>query len=497
MPATRAPAGAGPPAGVDASAGSGVPVDGAAAAAVGGLRRELRLWDLVLLNVVAITGLRWWLTAAGGYGWSALPLWVAANLLFFVPSALAVIDLTTRFPDQGGIYVWTKRAFGDLHGFICGWTYWTNNLVYFPTLLLFAVANFVFVLGPGRAWLEKNNLFAGVASLVIFWLAVLANLRGLRYGRLVNSIGGFGTWIPAMVLIALGGLTLLRAGAATPFATGAFVPAFSVGTVAFFAQICFAFSGMELGSVMSGEIVDPRRNVPRAILIAGGIITAIYVLGTGALLVAMPREDIGVLNGVGYAIAAVQAKFGLGLLAAACALLIAVGAVGQTSAWVGGASRIPFIAGIDRYLPESFGRLHPRHATPHVAILWMGGISSLLIVMGLAGGPVRDAYLVLANFTIIVYFIPYLYLFASLVRLAVGPPPPGSIPVPGGRPGILAVAVVGFTTTLLACIFALMPPEGTESVWWYETQILGGSALLVFFGFLLYRRGRRLAHGGG
>jgi amino acid transporter len=187
---------------------------------------------------------------------------------------------------------------------------------------------------------------------------------------------------------------------------------------------------------------------------------------------------------------------GLGLLAAGSALLIALGAVGQTSAWIGGSSRIPFLAGIDRYLPATFGRLHPRYATPHVAILWMGAISSLLIVMSLAGGPVRDAYLVLANFTIIVYFIPYLYLFAALVRLAPGPPPPGSIPVPGGRPGILTVATVGFLTTLLACIFALMPPEGTGSVWRYEAQILGGCALLVVFGLLLYRRGLGMARPG-
>ena len=99
----------------------------------------------------------------------------------------------------------------------------------------------------------------------------------------------------------------------------------------------------------------------------------------------------------------------------------------------------------------------------------------------------------LANFCIIVYFIPYLYLFAALVRLASGPPPPGSIPVPGGRPGILVVAVIGFTTTLLACIFALMPPEGTENVWRYEAEILGGCALLIVFGLVLYRRGRRTA----
>ena len=465
-----------------------------APAATPALKRELRLWDLVLLNVVAITGLRWWLTAAGGYGWSALPLWLLANVCFFQPSALAVIDLTTRYPEQGGIYVWTKRAFGDMHGFICGWTYWTNNIIYFPTLLLFTVANLVFTFGPSGKGLMQNSLFVGAASLVLFWVAVLANVRGLKYGRLLNSTGAYGTWIPAMLLIGVGAVTMLRSGPATPLEAGAFMPAFSVGTVAFFSQICFAFSGFELGSVMGGEIVNPRRNVPLAILIAGAIITAIYVLGTAALLVALPKGDIGMLDGVGYALQAVQARLGIGgWLALGGALLIGLGGVGQMSAWIGGASRIPFMAGIDRYLPPSFGTLHRHYATPHVAIYWMGGISSLLIVMSLMGGAVRDAYLVLANFTIIVYFIPYLYLFAALVRLASGPPPQGTIPIPGGRIGIRVVAVVGFLTTLFACLFALMPPEGTPSPLLYEAQILGGSLLLIVCGWLLFRRGRTAA----
>jgi len=458
-----------------------------------GLQRVWGLWDLVLLNVVAITGLRWWLTAAGGYGYAALPLWVLANVCFFLPSALAVIDLTTRYPDEGGIYVWTKRAFGDLHGFICGWCYWTNNLFYFPTLLLFTVGNLLFMFGAPHAHLEKSSVFMALASLAVFWIAVWVNVRGLRYGRWVNSLGAYGTWIPAMLLIGMGAWSLLRADPATPFAPEALRPVFHLGTVAFFAQICFAFSGFELGAVLSGEIVNPRRNVPLAILISGAVITVIYILGTGALLLALPQQEVGFLSGVAYAVAAVQERMGLGFLAGICALLIALGGFGSVSAWIAGSSRIPFLAGLDRYLPEAFGRLHPRYATPHLAILWMGGISSLLIVMSLAGGPVRQAYFVLANFTIVVYFIPYLYLFASLVRLVVGPPPPGSIPIPGGRPGVLLIATVGFLTTLMACVFAFIPPKGTENVLWHETQLIGGCGLLVLTGWLLYRRARTAA----
>lgn len=456
------------------------------------LKRELRLWDLVLLNVVAITGLRWWLTSAGGYGWSAMPLWGLAFVCFFVPSALAVIHLTTRHPEEGGIYVWTKRAFGDGHGFIAGWCLWTTNLIYFPHLLIFTVGNFIFASGPENLYLEKNAVLVAAASLGLFWIAILMNVRGLRYGSWLNNLGALGTWIPAMVLIGLGAWAAARYGSATPFEASALVPQFSLDTVAFFTFICFAFSGFDLGPLMGGEIVDPRRNVPRAILISGVIITLIYVLGTAALLVALPPDQIGVLSGVGVAIAAVQQKMGFGFLAGVSALLIALGGMGGISSWLAGSSRVPYVAGVDRYLPESFGRLHQRFGTPHVALFVTGGISSAVILGGFLGSSVEETYSQLALFTTIVYFVPYLYLFASLIRLGrPGANAPGVIAVPGGRIGTLVVGGVGFLTTAVAIAFAFVPPKGTEHPTMSVLKIVGGCVVLLVIGGLFYLRGRR------
>jgi len=459
-----------------------------------GLRRELGLWDLVLLNVVAIVGLRWWLTSAGGYGYAALPLWILAFLCFFVPSGLAVIDLSTRYPEEGGIYLWTKHAFGHDHGFIAGWCLWTNNLAYFPHLLIFTVGNLVFMLGSRYGYLERNKLLMGTASLVLFWIAVWMNVRGLRYGRWLNNLGALGTWIPAGLLILLGSWALLRYGPATPFEARGLIPVFNLGTVSFFSLICFGFSGLDLGPLMGSEIIDPRKNVPRAIIMSGAIITLIYVLGTAALLVALPQNQIGILSGVGGAIAAVQEKMGFGFLAGISALFIALGGIGGVSAWLAGSSRVPYVAGIDRYLPESFGKVHPRYATPHVALLLTGSISSLLILGGFIGSSVQETYEQLALFTTVVYFIPYLYLFAAIIKLGVpGAATPGVISVPGGRIGAILVGALGFLTTSIAIVFALIPPEDVLHPVWYETKILGGFVILLGTGWLLYRRGRREA----
>src|SRR6266436_6242272 len=93
------------------------------------LERALTLRDLVLFNLVAVIGITWVATAAKA-GPSALMLWLLATIFFFIPQGLAVIQLSSSFPDEGGIYAWTKRLFGEGHGFVCGWCYWINNMLF-------------------------------------------------------------------------------------------------------------------------------------------------------------------------------------------------------------------------------------------------------------------------------------------------------------------------------------------------------------------------------
>ena len=122
------------------------------------LARVMGLRDLVLLHIVAIVGLRWFLTAAKS-GPSSLTLWLVAVLFFFIPQGLAVLELSARMPEEGGIYVWAREAFGPLHGFICGWAYWVNNLIYYPSLILFIAGNAVFMLGTQGTGLADNAVY--------------------------------------------------------------------------------------------------------------------------------------------------------------------------------------------------------------------------------------------------------------------------------------------------------------------------------------------------
>src|SRR5271169_5760148 len=122
------------------------------------LRREMGFWDVLLFNIATVLGPRW-IAAAAHNGTSSVSLWVLAAVLFFLPTALVISELSTRFPEEGGLYMWSKEAFGDFHGFVAGWTYWVYTVFYFPGLLFASAAMTAYVGGSGTAWLAENRTY--------------------------------------------------------------------------------------------------------------------------------------------------------------------------------------------------------------------------------------------------------------------------------------------------------------------------------------------------
>lgn len=449
------------------------------------------------MNVVAITGIRW-LASASRYGAASLTLWILAFLAFFIPQGLIVVELSTRYPEEGGIYVWTKKAFGDFHGFVCGWCYWINNLLYFPSLLIFTVNNAAYIGGMNGAKYGENTYFVTTVSLLFFWFVILLNVRGLSAGKWLQNLGAVGTWVPALVLILMGGSAYYMFGSANPITLKGLRPELSSSTLTFWAQMCFGFAGLELASILGGEIRNPRRNIPRGVLFGGLVVALIYVTGTLSIYVALPQRDISIVSGVMQAIAEVTTRVGVAWILPTMAFLLMVSGLGGTSAWVAGSARIPFVAGLDRYLPGAFGKIHPVYGSPYVAILAQGVISSLIILTGYFSSNVSEAYLLLVNITLIVYFFPYLYLFASAIALRFREGlQPGIIPIPGGKTGTLLISALGFVATLVSIVLALIPSSTeVKDVLVFEGQVIGGCLLCFLSGAYLYVRARRLRPAG-
>ena len=435
-------------------------------------------WDVVLFLVAAVVGLRWIATAAAA-GPSSLVVWAIGFAAFFVPLAFTVIDLSRRFPDEGGLYVWVKRAFGDFAGFVAGWMYWCSNLVYLPGLLYFSAANALYIGGSSWQSLAHSAPYFIAFSLAALVLSLWLNVVGLGVGKWLHNAGGLGTWIPVALLIAMGGFVLARFGPATDIGAADLVPRTSLGDMVFWSTIAFGFAGLETASLMSEEIVDAERTIPRAIVTAGAIITCIYILGTAAVVFALPAGQVSSLSGFMAAIQETGDRVGLPGAAAVTALLVTIGNLGGVGAWLAATARLPFVAGLDRTLPAAFGRLHPRWGTPHVALYVQVAGAALFVVLGQAGTGVEGAYEALVGIGVISYFIPYLLLFAAMIKLA--------------RRRFIAqlLAGLGLVVTAISIALACVPPDDAGDPALAVVKVIGSSAGLLIAGALLYLRSRR------
>jgi amino acid transporter len=452
------------------------------------LRRVLGQWDLVLLFVVAIVNLNV-VPAIAANGGVTVWLWFLALLLFFWPQGIAVIELAHRYPGEGGVYLWAKRVFGDFHGFLSGWCYWTNNIFYVPTVLLYFVGISVFVAGPRARALADNTRFALGASMVLLILLVALNVRGMGVGKWINNLGGIGTAITAVTLIGLGLVVLFRFG--TSMTAADFRITGDIRLVGSFGVICFGLVGLELASVMGDEIQDPRRTLPGAVGWGGLLSGILYIGATLTLLLAVSKQDIGVLQGVVQAVGHMAEQVRVPWIVSPFAFVLSISIAGIASAWLAGSARIPFVAGLDSYLPEGLGKLHKKYATPYVALIVHATFSALFLGMSFVGAGVKEAFVTMLDLAVVLQLVPFLYMHAALLKLA-GQTVPGEGHY--SKTTLLVAGSCGLVTTILGMGVAFIPSHQIESIRLFEIKMFTGTIFfigLAWFFFFVY--GRRKA----
>ncbi len=458
------------------------------------LRRVMGFWDVLLFNIATVLGPRW-IAAAAHNGQSSISLWVIAAVIFFVPSALVITELSTRYPHEGGLYVWSKEAFGDFHGFIAGWTYWIYTFFYFPGLLLASAAMGAYIIsGPRAASLAQNQPFLLIGAFVLLIVAVTLNIIGLNVGKWLQNAGGVATYAPLVILVLVAAILWHARGSATHFTFAAMLPHWNLDTVNFWSQIAFAFAGLELVSAMSDEVRDPRRTFPRAILGSGVLIALIYIAATFAVLAIVPADVVDPKSGVFQAISIGSTALRVALVGVAAAVLVSIGNAGGVGSTVAGVARVPFVVGIDHYLPEAFGKMHPRWKTPYIAILVQAGISAIIMLAAQFNETAKNAYQILVDAAIILYFIPFVYMFAAAIKLSYRRDRAAhkdSVLIPGGRFGVWVVGGSGLLCVLLGIGLSFIPPGESTNKLGFEIKLIAGTVVAVLIGLALYSRGAR------
>ncbi|MBI5882281.1 MAG: APC family permease [Elusimicrobia bacterium] len=446
------------------------PYPGAGARAPG-VVRVLGRFDLILLGIVAVVNING-VPPTAVYGRISLVLWVLAFLVFFVPEAVAVLEFSRRYPGEGGIYLWTRREFGEGHGFLAGWCYWVNNLFYVPVMLVYLAGIVAYAGGAQSAGLVESRWF--VAAVAFGWLGLMAalNIRGLGVGKWLQNIGGISAALS-------GGLVLVAAAVA--WARGAIqhppmVASAGYEMITSFSVMCNAFVGIELACTMGDEIRDPGRDLKPAILTAGAVSLASYVLVTWAILALVPIGKIGVIQGIMQALSVGAESAGLQRLIAPVAVVMALAIGGSSAAWFSGTARIPFVAGVHSALPAALGRVHPKWHTPYVALGVCAVLGALFTAISLTGSSVAEAYQVLLKASVVLQMVPFAYLFLGLARLS------------GVGPAARGAGVVGLVTIVAVVVLAFVPTADVSSPAVFEGKMAVGVFAPLAAGWLFYRR---------
>ncbi len=464
------------------------------------LHRALNFKDLVLLNVACIFGFTT-LAQVAQFGYSSVLLLVVAIITFLIPSGLAVAELNARMPEEGGFYLWTREAFGEFHGYIAAWTYWLSNIVWLPTVAMMIAVTSLYVFAGDALTLVDNAWYSAIVSLVVLWAAIVLNYFGMERAKWIQNIGGTAIWLCVILLAVTGGVFVANHGLGHSFTAEKLVPDFSdFSILPYFAVVVFCFGGLELAPVMAGEIEEPKRNIPRAIIVASVATSLLYIVGTVMLLAVLPEGEINIIEGAPQAFHEIAATIQVSWLGPLGAVLVTLGTLGLFGAWLSGIARIPFVIGLNHYFPDALARIHPKWGSPHISLLMQGVVISILLLSSLMGATITEAYLILLDMSIILYFIPFMYMFASMV-VHMNRDTGGSGIITlfrKSKTAVWLVVVLGFGTTLVSTIISAVPTRDIENKVLFVTKVVGGTALLIGVGlvvFFIERRQRERACG--
>ncbi|NGX45760.1 MAG: Glutamate/gamma-aminobutyrate antiporter [Chlamydiae bacterium] len=442
------------------------------------VQRTLTIFMLTMINVATIGSVKNWPVTAE-YGFSSVFFIILATLIFFIPTSLVAAELATAWPKVGGVFAWVKEAFGHRSGFLAAWLLWFQNIVWYPTALSFIAATIAYILNP---ILATNPLYTFLTILLIFWATTLVNFRGMRTSGTISSVGMvFGTFLPGLFIIVLGVIWYFSGlPSQISFTWASFTPDMgSPKQLVLFTGVLISLAGMEMSAVHAKDVMNPKRNYPRAILFSALIILGLSIPGVLAIAIVVPQQDISLLAGSLQAIAVFLEAYQLNPFMPYIALLIAVGAIASVSTWVVGPSKGLLAAAQSGDLPPLFRKVNNK-GMPVPLLLFQAIVVSFISLLFIFLPTLNEAYWMLMAIVSELYLIMYLLMFAAAIKLRYKHPNiERPYKIPGGNVGMWCVAGLGLVSSLFTMFIGFFPPDHIliKNSFVYVLLLLGGVVL--------------------
>ncbi len=449
-----------------------------------GFKRVLKGLDMTLFTVCAILVIDQ-LAASASIGVQSIFWWIFTLIFFFIPYGLITAELGSTYPDQGGIYAWVQRAFGGRWGGRTAWLWWINVALWQPSVYLIFAGIF------SQLFIPDLGLWPQIAIAIgLTWLTVYVNMITLDVGKWVPNVGAIFKAV-IMGVIGFGGFFYaFNHGVANPITLETLSPSWGA-SLAFLPVIVYNFMGFELMSGASEEMTDPAKDVPRAIVVSGLLIAAFYLLGTVGILIALPLDEVSLIEGIIDTLYQLLGTEGLG---GAAVTLLGVMALytflANMVTWTMGANRSAAEAAHAGDLNPAFAKLHPVHKTPANAAIITGVVTTVVIVVyGFMAADAEDLFWTLFAFSSVVFLLCYLFMFAAFLRLRkIDADRPRPYRVPGGTAGAWVLTLLCLSFIVQAIVFFVYVPGEFDMT--YAGSIVGGVIVTFLVGEWLISRSK-------
>lgn len=453
------------------------------------IKNKISLFTLIMISSALVISVRNFPTEAET-GMQMIFFALFAAIGFFIPVALVSAELATLLPKQGGIFNWVKAAFGERFGFVSSWLQWSYMMIGSIPMLYFIGGSLAFAMLPALA---HNKLFMALIVLLVTWGVTIFNFRGLKASGKVSTYGFLlGVLVPGILIILFGIIYWLAGNPIQmdmSFTAKNMIPDLSkLTTLVLLVGFMRTFTGIEVSASHANEVKNPARNYPLAILLVVILSLALNILGSLAVAIVVPQQQISLAAGLMEAFKIFFGQFHLAWLVPVLAILTAIGALGEITTWTIGPVKGVYASAKTGALPKYFGK-ESKKGIP-VRLLVVQAIVISAIGCGLLLLPQMNTAFWMANaIACCIYFFMYALMILACLKLRYTmPKAKRAYKIPGGWPGIWLVSLIGLATLAFGFVIAFLPPAQLHVVdtTAYLTITIGGITTLLLIPFIIF-----------
>jgi glutamate:GABA antiporter len=442
-------------------------------------KHSLTIFSLTMITVGSVDSIRN-LPATALFGSQLVFFFLLGALFFLIPTALVSAELSSGWPKQGGVYIWVKEAFGKKAGFLAIWLQWIENVIWYPTILSFVAGTIGYFIDPSLA---NNAYFLCLVIVCSFWGATFINLRGMHSSAILSNICAIsGLLLPMALIIGLGAVWIVGGNPMQiSFDSQSILPHLQDKSMwVSLTAIILSFCGIEIATVHANDVHNPQYAFPRALIYSVVIILSTLILGSLAIAVVMPAQDINLVAGIMQAFDAFFRRYELSWLMPVVAVMLVLGGLGGVSNWIIAPTKGLLVAAQDGNLPPFFQRVN-KNGAPVTMLIGQAVIVTILSGLFLFMPSVNGSYWLLTALAAQLYMLMYLLMFLAAIKLRLSAPSqPRPFRIPGGIIGLCFVAGVGMIGVLTTLVVSFIPPSDINvgSVLHYEMMLIIGLILM-------------------